>query len=125
MGHAREEAGSLEHRWIGPEHLLLGVCRPLGNEEAAGPRALRRGSSRGRSGACTPHGPPEAEPPLTPRMQRVFELSERAALERGRNRVGAEHLLLDPSKDAEGVGALALRERGIDHSRFENLLSEG
>jgi hypothetical protein len=112
---AQEEAESLNHHYIGTEHLFLGLLREgdgvaatLLNEHGI---TLDRGRStvegligRGRSEhvACEPLG-------LTPRSKKVIELAVDEARRLKHNYVGTEHLLLGLVREGEGVAIAALK----------------
>ena len=102
---AREEALSLNHSFIGTEHLLLGLIR---QDEAVAARVLE---SLGISPVAVRAkveetvGPaassPPGSPPFTPRAKKVLELSLREAVQLGHNYIGTEHILLDLSERAK------------------------
>ena len=114
---AREEAGELEHAFIGTEHLLLGLLRDDGGMTAdvlaahgASVDAVR---DRVRA-AVPPTGVPSAgtTPEFTPRAKRVLELSMTEALQLGRNHIAAAHVLLALIREGEGFAAEILRDLG-------------
>jgi ATP-dependent Clp protease ATP-binding subunit ClpC len=113
---AQEEARSLDHNYIGTEHILLGIIR---EREGVGARALsaleisldsvrvdvERIIGRGEE---TPGG----HIPFTPRAKKVLELSLREALHLGHNYIGTEHILLGLVREGEGVAAQVLINSG-------------
>jgi len=110
---AREEAGRMQHDYIGTEHLLLGIIREgegiaaqvikrLGIDFEQIQRAVEEIVSP-QSGAIT-----IGEIPFTPRAKRVLELSIDEARLHSHNYVGTEHLLLALIKEGEGVAARVL-----------------
>ncbi len=118
---AQEEAGLLNHNFIGTEHILLGLihegegvaAKALGSLgislEAVREKVVER---TGPAGSSTT-GPA----PFTPRAKKVLELSLREALKLGHNYIGTEHLLLGLVAETEGVGAQVLVSLGVDLSR--------
>jgi len=115
--YAQDEAKTLEHNYIGTEHLLLGLLR---EEEGVAAQALRsfsvtvesvreyiiRETSRG-TGASPGHIP------FTPRSKKALELALREALQLGHNYIGTEHLLLGILREADGVAMQALTGLGV------------
>jgi ATP-dependent Clp protease ATP-binding subunit ClpC len=109
---SQEEAGLLDHNYIGTEHILLGLVH---EDEGVASRALRSlGISLeavrrqveeiiGRGGSS-----PSGHIPFTPRAKKVLELSLREALQLGHNYIGTEHILLGLVREGEGVGCQAL-----------------
>jgi ATP-dependent Clp protease ATP-binding subunit ClpC len=117
---ARDEAGRLQHDYIGTEHLLLGVIR---EGEGVAANVLRRMNidfdriqKAVEDSVTAPMGPVSiGEVPFTPRAKRVLELSIDEARLHNHNYVGTEHLLLALIREGEGVAARVLRELGADH----------
>jgi Clp amino terminal domain, pathogenicity island component len=122
---AQEEAGLLNHNYIGTEHILLGLIH---EREGVAARALTElGISletirvevveiigRGQTA-------PTGHIPFTPRSKKVLELSLREALQLGHNYIGTEHILLGLIREGEGVGAQVLVKLGgsLDRVRQE------
>src|SRR3981081_583238 len=118
---AQEEAGLLDHNFIGTEHLLLGL---ISEGEGVAARALESlgisldvarvkvHETIGPAGG-TASGPP----PFTPRAKKVLELSLREALQLGHNYIGTEHILLGIVREGEGVASQVLVDLGADLSR--------
>jgi ATP-dependent Clp protease ATP-binding subunit ClpC len=117
---ARDEAGRLQHDYIGTEHLLLGIIR---EGEGIAANVLRRlGIDFEKIQAAieetvSPQSGPVTigEIPFTPRAKRVLELSIDEARQHNHNYVGTEHLLLALIREGEGVAARVLNELGADH----------
>ena len=118
---AQEEAGLLNHSYIGTEHILLGLIQ---EGEGVAAKALsqlgipledvqRRVEQTVGPSATAPTG----SPPFTPRAKKVMELSLREALQIGHNYIGTEHLLLGLVREGEGVGAQVLSGLGADPAR--------
>ena len=117
---ARDEAGRLQHDYIGTEHLLLGVIR---EGEGVAANVLRRMDldfdriqKAVEDSVTAPMGPVSiGEIPFTPRAKKVLELSIDEARLHNHNYVGTEHLLLALIREGEGVAARVLNELGADH----------
>jgi ATP-dependent Clp protease ATP-binding subunit ClpC len=115
---ANEEARSLNHPYIGTEHILLGL---LNEGDGVGYQALvRHGMSsetaRERVREIIGEGveAPSGHIPFTPRAKKVFELSLREAIQLGHNYIGTEHLLLGLVREGGGVGAQVLSRLGLE-----------
>jgi ATP-dependent Clp protease ATP-binding subunit ClpC len=122
---AREEAGRLQHDYIGTEHLLLGIVREgegiaatvlnnLGLDLDQIRQAVESMVS-GSGGTLT-----IGEIPFTPRAKRVLELAVEEARLLGHNYVGTEHLLLGLIREGEGVAARVLMDLGADKKRVRD-----
>jgi ATP-dependent Clp protease ATP-binding subunit ClpC len=117
---ARDEAGRLQHEYIGTEHLLLGIIR---EGEGIAANVLRRlGIDFDRiqkeiEATVSPMNGPVSigEIPFTPRAKKVLELSIDEARLHNHNYVGTEHLLLALIREGEGIAADVLSRLGADH----------
>ncbi len=114
---AQDEAVRLNHSYIGPEHLLLGLVREgegvagrvlnrLGIELSKTRQAVEQVIGRGDS-ASSP-----TESTLTPRAKKVIELAIDESRKLGHNDVGTEHLLLGLVRDDTSVACQILRDQG-------------
>ena len=103
---AQDEARSLDHNYIGTEHILLALVREdkgiaaralesLGISEAAARRQVEEIIGRGEQ---APHG----HIPFIPRAKKTLELSLREAIALGSNSIGTEHILLGLIREGEG-----------------------
>ena len=115
---AQEEARTLQHNYIGTEHLLLGLIR---EGEGVAAKAL---ASKGVTlddtrkqveemigkGNAAPNG----HIPFTPHAKQVLELSLREALQLGHSYIGTEHILLGLIREGEGVGTQVLIKMDVD-----------
>jgi ATP-dependent Clp protease ATP-binding subunit ClpC len=137
LAFSREEAEGLGHRFVGSEHLLLGLLR-LGNGVAV--RALEcrgvdleavRESIVDRVGT----GPEPEEDrrikrrlfdwlviretnptiPYTPGVKRVLSLAAKEAKAMHHAYVGTEHLLLGLLREGDGIAARILGEFAVEH----------
>ncbi len=122
---AREEAGRLQHDYIGTEHLLLGVIKEgegiacavldkLGVDLDDLRQAIE--SKIIATGGTLTIG----EIPFTPRAKRVLELSVEEAHQMGHNYVGTEHLLLGLIREGEGIAAKVLMEHNLERRRIKD-----
>ncbi|MFD0705273.1 ATP-dependent Clp protease ATP-binding subunit [Alloscardovia venturai] len=115
---AQEEARSLQHNYIGTEHLLLGLIR---EGEGVAAKALEAKGVQFDAtkaqveemigkGSATPSG----HIPFTPHAKQVLELSLREALQLGHSYIGTEHILLGLIHEGEGVGTQVLVKMNVD-----------
>ena len=119
---AQEEARTLNHDYIGTEHILLGLIRE-GDGVAATAleslgislEAVRQGVEEiiGRGQHVSSNQIPFAAP-----AKKALELSLREALQLGHNYVGTEHILLGLIREGDGVAAQVLVKLGADHNRI-------
>lgn len=125
---AQKEAHSLDHNYVGTEHILLGLLAAPDGVAARALTSLGVSSERVRArllhileqGFASPlpkcaHCPSSVDLPkwsmrLTPRTKRGFELSCRAADRLGDPHVKPTHLLLGLLDEGEGVGPMILAE---------------
>jgi ATP-dependent Clp protease ATP-binding subunit ClpC len=112
---AQEEARSLQHNYVGTEHLLLGI---FGEPESIAARVLARfgvTAAQTREDVLAQIGPGQqrldGHIPFTPRAKKVLELALREALELQHNYIGTEHVLLGLVREGDGVGAQILNAR--------------
>ncbi|MBT1163826.1 ATP-dependent Clp protease ATP-binding subunit [Bifidobacterium felsineum] len=115
---AQEEARSLQHNYIGTEHLLLGLIR---EGEGVAAKAL---ASKGVELDATRkqveemigkgNAAPNGHIPFTPHAKQVLEFSLREALQLGHSYIGTEHILLGLIREGEGVGTQVLIKMGVD-----------
>ena len=115
---AQDEARSLEHNYIGTEHILLGLIRE-GEGVAAKALEMANISLEGvRDQVIEIIGKGENDSkdhiPFTPRAKKVLELSMREALQLGHNYIGTEHILLGLIREGEGVANQVLTNLGAD-----------
>jgi ATP-dependent Clp protease ATP-binding subunit ClpC len=116
---AQEEARTLDHNYVGPEHLLLGLTHEgIGG---VGPKALESlGISleavRQRVEEVTGRGEqaPSGHIPFTPQAKEVLKLALDEAVQLGHSYVGTEHILLGLIREGGSVAAQALIGLGAD-----------
>jgi ATP-dependent Clp protease ATP-binding subunit ClpC len=114
---AQEEARLLNHSFIGPEHILLGL---LHERDGVVARALAEfdvtlDTTRQKVEEIIGHGeaPPNGSPPFTLRAKKVLELA-REAHQFDHDHIGPEHLLLGVIDEGNSVGAQVLVQFGVD-----------
>ena len=115
---AQDEAGRLQHNYIGTEHLLLGL---LSESEGLAARALGTfgislEAARQQVEDIIGRGkqPQSGHIPFTPRAKKVLELSLREALQLGHDYIGPEHILLGVIREGDGVAPQVLVRLGAD-----------
>jgi len=115
---AQEEAGLLDHNYIGTEHLLLGLIAEGegGGAQALGALGIALPSARTEVEVMVRRGKtmPAGQIPFTPRAKKVLELSLLEARELGDQHIGTEHLLLGLVREGEGVAVQVLRTLRVD-----------
>ena len=125
---AQDEARSLNHNYIGTEHLLLGLITEGEGVAAKALESLDINKDAVRTAVIDIIGegekPVEGHIPFTPRAKRVFELSLREALQLGHNYIGTEHLLLGLLKEGEGVASQVLIKLGADLGKVRQTVIE-
>ena len=118
---AQEEARTLNHNYIGTEHLLLGLIHEGEGVAAQALEALDISLSAVRELVEEIVGQGQVFPsghiPFTPRAKKVLDLALREALQLGHNYIGTEHILLGLIREGEGVAAQVLQTLGADLNR--------
>ncbi len=127
--YAREEARSLKHPAVEPQHLLLGLLRQ--GEEVAGAltsagvtldAARAEVRSLGAADEESETGLPRRDRvPVSAAARAAFEQSLREAVARGDGRLGPEHLLLALLRDRRGGAAEVLGRVGVPAGRLQRL----
>lgn len=114
---ARDEAARLQHAFVGPEHIFLGMLRV----EGTGVRALEAlgvlvPALREQLLAAMPTGresQPAMELPYTSKAKRSFEHAMVVARELGHSYVGTEHMILGFLRELQILPGEALRTAGV------------
>jgi ATP-dependent Clp protease ATP-binding subunit ClpC len=125
---AQEEARTLNHSYIGTEHILLGLTRegegvavkalaPLGISLEAVRQQVEEIIGQGQQA-------PSGHIPFTPRAKKVLGLSLRESVQLDHNYIGTEHILLGLIREGEGVAAQVLVKLGADLSRVRQHVIE-
>lgn len=115
---AQEEARSLNHNYIGTEHLLLGL---LSEGEGVAAQVLSKlgvdlKEIRSKVEFIIGRGDHvvlEGEIGLTPRAKKVIALAMDEAHRMQHHYIGTEHLLLGLVREGEGIAAKVLNDLGI------------
>jgi ATP-dependent Clp protease ATP-binding subunit ClpC len=112
---AQEEARTLQHNYIGTEHLLLGLFNV---PEGVGAKALIRlelTQEMVREDVLLIVGPGKEKPsghiPFTARAKKCLELALREALQLKHNYIGTEHIVLALVREGDGVAAQIMASR--------------
>src|SRR3954452_9156455 len=119
LAHAQVEARSLNHTFVGTEHLLLGLLhgdsgvsavtlQVLGLDLVAVRMEIERLVHRGSD------APSPGELPLTPRAQRAIQFATEEAGFVGQKEISADHLLLGLFREPDGVAGQVLRNLGLN-----------
>ncbi|MGH3500472.1 MAG: Clp protease N-terminal domain-containing protein, partial [Nocardioidaceae bacterium] len=114
---AQAEARTLQHGYIGTEHLLLGVLHDSTDlpAQALNPRGVNLDSARGQVQDIIGerHDDTTAEHlPFTPRAKTILEITLREAQQLGHDHIGSGHLLLALIHEGQGVAPQALTRLG-------------
>jgi hypothetical protein len=125
---AQQEARTLQHDYVGSEHLLVGLLAvPEGvGAQALGSLGISLESVRERVARTVGRGEqasPEAIP-FTPRSKRLLGLAAEEALRGGDDHLGTEHLLLAIAHEPEAVAAGILRALGLDLARVPHVVAQ-
>ncbi len=126
---AQEEARKMNHKYIGTEHLLLGLLAEGDGVAAKSLGSLGIDLNSTREQVIQTVGVGQQAPtghiPFTPRAKKVLELALREALQLGHNYIGTEHILLGLIREGEGVAAQVLgqAEAGLQKIR-QTVLTE-
>lgn len=115
---AQEEAKTLQHNYIGTEHLLLGLIREgegiAAKALAAKGVTLEDARTQVEEMIGKGNAAPNGHIPFTPHAKQVLELSLREALQLGHSYIGTEHILLGLIREGEGVGTQVLIKMDVD-----------
>jgi len=118
---AQDEARMLNHRYIGTEHILLGLIHEGQGVAAKALESLGISLESVREEVEQIIGRGEQAPsghiPFTPRAKKVLEFSLRECQQLGHDYIGTEHLLLGLIREGEGVAAQVLARLGADLDR--------
>jgi ATP-dependent Clp protease ATP-binding subunit ClpA len=122
---AQEEARANRVRYIGTEHILIGLLREENglaaraleslNVEVEKARELVRTASQG---PLTEEG--DDPPKLTPRAQKSLERALREALHLGHNYIGTEHVLLGLLHDDNGAVRILQGDFDVTPNKVRN-----
>ncbi|MBA3657521.1 MAG: hypothetical protein H0W69_09250 [Gemmatimonadaceae bacterium] len=117
---SREESASMQHEYIGTEHILLaflrekeGVATTVLRNLNVDRDALRDGIMRIVEPSRVPYSI-DKERPFTSRAQKVLELAISEAQELGQTSLGPEHLLIGLIAEEKGIAAQVLLNAGLN-----------
>src|SRR5262245_50689406 len=117
---SRQEVVALNHGYVGPEHILLGLLR---EGEGVGASALRNlgvdaSATRDRLIATTGNGigggPTGPDVPYSTRAKKVLEHAMTASRDLEHPYVGTEHLLLGLLADRKSIATQMLNDQHVD-----------
>ena len=114
---SQEEAKKFNHKYVGTEHMLLGL---MAEEQGIAATTLKEFGvtlEQTRKQVYELVGMGEEKVELvgfTPRTKRVFEIASNEARNMGHNYVSTEHLLLGLIAEGEGIAATILRRMGVE-----------
>jgi len=121
---AQGEARTLEHNYIGTEHILLGLLRERKGLAARVLESVDLEVERVRVQVARIVGTTEEVPsgqiPFTPHAKKVLELALREAIGLSHNYIGPEHILLGLLRENEGVGAQVLLAFEVDPEKIRD-----
>ncbi len=126
--HAQEEARTRKHKYMGTEHILLGLLSEKENVayEILSAAVDDVGQIREIVTEMVPDGNQTVEShiPFTPRAKKTLETALREALQMGHSYIGTEHILLGLSRMNEGVGSDILLRIGLDPQTLRDIVVE-
>ncbi|MGI5242878.1 ATP-dependent Clp protease ATP-binding subunit [Dactylosporangium sp. CA-139066] len=126
---AQEAARTLNHSYIGTEHILLGLLHEGDGVAASALSSLGVSLDAVRLQVEEVIGvgthAPAAHIPFTPSAKRVLELALREALRLGHNHIGTEHVLLGLVREGEGVAAQVLARLGVTPNAVRAQVMDG
>ena len=115
---SQESAAALGHRYVGTEHLLLGLVQ---ESTGAAARVLQKqGVTEEKVAKAiiemigTGRGNSQPPPGFTPKTKKVLAMSFREGISTGHSFIGIEHLLLGILKESESIAVRVLVNLGID-----------
>ena len=116
---AQEEARTLDHNYVGPEHLLLGLTHEsIGGTGARALESLGIGLEAVRQRVEEVIGRGEQAPSghiaFTPRAKEVLKLTLDESVQLSHSYVGTEHILLGLIREGDSVAAHVLTGLGAD-----------
>jgi ATP-dependent Clp protease ATP-binding subunit ClpC len=125
---AREEASNRQQKFIGPEHILLGLIR---EEKGLAALLLQKlnvdhEAIRATVDFVITHSGSRVIPDVTgftPHSRRVIQIANNEALSQGQALVGPEHLLLALLREGEGIAAGVLISLGLTYQKVYTALT--
>jgi ATP-dependent Clp protease ATP-binding subunit ClpC len=115
----QQEARTLDHTYLGPEHLLLGLTHEsIGGVGAGALESLGIGLEAVRQRVEEIIGRGEQAPsghiPFTPQAKEVLKLALDESVQLGHSYIGTEHILLGLIREGDSVAAHVLTGLGAD-----------
>ncbi len=114
---ARDAAAMMQHRYIGTEHLLMGLIR---TEDGLAGAVLKQNGITEEKIADLIHqlingieDQGDGAVDLTPRAREILEEAQREAYRHGNELMGTEHLLLVLLQEDDGIGVRLINTLGI------------
>jgi ATP-dependent Clp protease ATP-binding subunit ClpC len=125
---AQHEARTLDHDYIGTEHILLGLIDEGRGVAATALTSMGISLEEMRQAVQDSIGrgaqPPESgHIPFTPQAKKVLELSLRESMQLGHEYIGTEHILLALIREGGGAAQLLVRA-GVDLDRARQQVVE-
>jgi ATP-dependent Clp protease ATP-binding subunit ClpC len=118
---AQKEARTLNHNYIGTEHILLGLIREGGGVGVKALESLGISLDTVRQEVQEIIGQGQHAPsghiPFTPQAKKVLELTLPESKALGHHYIGTEHILLGLIREGDGVAAQVLVKLGADLNR--------
>jgi ATP-dependent Clp protease ATP-binding subunit ClpC len=118
---AQEEARTLDHSYVGAEHILLGLIREGAGVAAKALESMGIGLDSVRQqveeSIGQGHQAPSGHIPFTPQAKKVLELALSESQALGHKYIGTEHILLGVIRQADGVAGQVLVNLGADLTR--------
>nr|BFE56683.1 hypothetical protein GCM10020063_012090 [Dactylosporangium thailandense] len=126
---AQESARTLNHNYLGSEHLLLGLLMEHDGIGGAALRAVGVSLEQARHEVEELVGigaqAPVANIPFTPRARKILELALRESLRLGHDRVCTEHVLLGLIREGEGTATQVLIRLGAAPNALRAQIMDG
>ncbi len=115
---AQESAKVLKKRYIGTEHILLGILYEGEGVAATALREMNVSYEDAKSQIWSGIGPEDVQPTghmsFTPNAKELIDLALREALSLGHNHIGTEHLLLAILRKQDCTAAEVIRDLNVE-----------
>jgi ATP-dependent Clp protease ATP-binding subunit ClpC len=115
---AQAEARTLDHDYVGTEHILLGLIHEGGGVAAGALESLGISLDTVRQQVeeiiGRGHQAPSGHIPFTPQAKKVLHLALQESSDLGHHYIGTEHILLGLGREGDGVAAQVLANLGAD-----------
>jgi ATP-dependent Clp protease ATP-binding subunit ClpA len=119
---AQEEARTLNHDYVGTEHILIALIRETGGVAAQAMESLGVTEEAARQRAREIAGPGQpgltrGHLPFTPHGRKTLQLSLREAMALGHRYIGTEHILLGLVRQDDSRAMQVLGSLGVEPNR--------